>query len=70
MMIGCGYVQNFFCFFLPDYLYTYNMMFLTPYVNTYLLIMSILSSLSTILYFSEKLISLYLFLVFFREKTD
>ena len=68
MMIGCGYVQNFLLFFLPKRLSTRYTAFLTSSVNTYLLIMSRLSSFSTIPYFGAKLLSLYLFFFISRGK--
>jgi hypothetical protein len=61
-------VQNFSGFFLPDSLSTRGIWLIPPCVNTYLLIFSTISTLSTILYFGAKLISLYLFLAQIREK--
>ena len=67
-MICRGYVQNFPYFFLHRSLSTRETALSTPTVDTYLLIMKLLSSLSTILYFGAKLISLYLFLAIFGGK--
>jgi hypothetical protein len=54
-------VQNFFWFFLPEWLYTRDFSFSTSSVNSFLLIFSLISILSTILFSGAKLISLYLF---------
>jgi len=54
-------VQNFFFIFLPDSLFTYNIQSFTTIVDTFLLIMRSLSSLSAILNSGANIISLYLF---------
>jgi hypothetical protein len=54
-------VQNFLVFFLPDWLSTCGMAFIPVHVSIYLLIISMISSLSTILFSGAKLISLYFF---------
>jgi hypothetical protein len=61
-------VQNFLCFFLAESLFTRGTPVIQPAVDIYSLILSVISSLSTISFFGAKLISLYLFLAFFREK--
>ena len=60
-MMWCGYVNNFLKKYLRIQLFHSNMTLSTSSVDTYLLIISQISSLSTILNFGAKLISLYLF---------
>lgn len=61
MMIWCGYVQNFLAYFLFVSLSTCEITLSTLLVDTYFLIFSRISSLSTFLFFGAKLLSLYLF---------
>ena len=60
-MICREYLDNFLSFFLLGKLFTISMSLFTAFVNSYLLIMNVLHTLSTILNFGAKLISLYLF---------
>ena len=67
-MICRWYVQNFLSNFLPNSLSIRNNMFIPLSVNTYLLSISMICSLSTISIFGANLISLYLFLANFSGK--
>jgi len=61
-------VHNFSVVFLPDSLFTYYLQSLTYFVDTFFLIISQISSLSTTSDFGAKLLSLYLFSFFFSGK--
>jgi hypothetical protein len=61
-------VQNFSPDYLLERLSTCGYVVFTPIVKANLLSLRAIRSLSTISFFGAKLISLYLFLAFFREK--
>ena len=60
-MICREYLDNFLSFFLLSKLFTVSSSLFTTFVNSYLLIINVLHTLSTILNFGANIISLYLF---------